>query len=663
MSDLKEKAAKRSFLARLRKNEAGNTLAIVGASLVPLTILIGGGVDTSRTYMVKSRLQQACDAGVLAGRKAVGDGDYDTEAEGRANAFFAANFPTAFQGAEPAINIGDDDAPEMVAFSSSSPNDGSTINGTAKVTLPTTIMGLFSDEKDRRDKLIAEGKAVSNSFPGKGLTTNSVEITVNCSASLEVGNSDVTMVVDTTGSMRANISNGTGGTTTRILALRAAMNGFYDTLSDASDGTNARIRYSLIPYASTVNVGRLLLAEDPNYIVGGNPGEFWNYQSRRPVYRVTTTTGGPPVTTQETFNPGGPFNDITQYQCENWGNNQSASYWYYQNGWNNPTYYPSPSGNPIVSGGTTTTYTFVSVSNQTDPGYYSTCVRNKTVSSSSTVTTETYEYSPGAVFLRYEYDQINWPVSDFVDTILTPGSTIALPTEDATTGTISTSWGGCIEERATVRTPTVAYDASAERITPLTALDLDIDSAPIPGQDNTRWKPLWPEVLQLRSGLAMSNSGSKPSVAACTHQATLHSEMTDTEFENYTTNLNPNGSTYHDIGLMWGARLSSEAGIFADNVNSPAANGGFVSRHMLFMTDGTLETYNEWGNAWGLEFLDRRVTDDGVTDDSLRHRQRFLAICEAIKAKGIRLWVVAFATSLTSDLQQCSSPEIGRAHV
>ena len=37
-------------------------------SLIPILAMIGGGIDMGRGYLSQSRLQQACDAGVLAGR-------------------------------------------------------------------------------------------------------------------------------------------------------------------------------------------------------------------------------------------------------------------------------------------------------------------------------------------------------------------------------------------------------------------------------------------------------------------------------------------------------------------------------------------------------------------------------------------------------------------
>ena len=48
---------------------------------------------------------------------------------------------------------------------------------------------------------------------------------------------------------------------------------------------------------------------------------------------------------------------------------------------------------------------------------------------------------------------------------------------------------------------------------------------------------------------------------------------TATAFDDYVDRLHPaNGNTYHDIGLIWGARLESPTGIFsADNALTPTA--------------------------------------------------------------------------------------------
>ncbi len=107
--------------------------------------------------------------------------------------------------------------------------------------------------------------------------------------------------------------------------------------------------------------------------------------------------------------------------------------------------------------------------------------------------------------------------------------------------------------------------------------------------------------------------------------------------------------------MIWAARLSSPDGIFTANVNAEPANAGFVSRHMIFMTDGQLDTGATYGGAYGLEFHDRRVTADGFTDQNARHINRFNAVCQAVRAKGIRVWVIAFGTTLSPDMTACAS--------
>ena len=62
----------RGFIARLARDKAGNTLALIAAAIAPLMAMVGGGIDMGRSYLAQARLQQACDAGVLAARKRLG---------------------------------------------------------------------------------------------------------------------------------------------------------------------------------------------------------------------------------------------------------------------------------------------------------------------------------------------------------------------------------------------------------------------------------------------------------------------------------------------------------------------------------------------------------------------------------------------------------------
>jgi hypothetical protein len=75
------------------------------------------------------------------------------------------------------------------------------------------------------------------------------------------------------------------------------------------------------------------------------------------------------------------------------------------------------------------------------------------------------------------------------------------------------------------------------------------------------------------------------------------------------------------------------------------------------MSDGDMDPNQTSQSAWGIESLDRRVTDDGTdTQDKSRHISRFQAVCAAIKAKGIRIWTISFTTGTSTVLQTCASP-------
>ena len=57
------------IMSRLASNQEGNIIAIFAAAIIPAIGLVGGAVDMSRLYLTQARLQGACDAGALLGRK------------------------------------------------------------------------------------------------------------------------------------------------------------------------------------------------------------------------------------------------------------------------------------------------------------------------------------------------------------------------------------------------------------------------------------------------------------------------------------------------------------------------------------------------------------------------------------------------------------------
>jgi len=610
-----------NFLTRLRRDVAGNTLAMLAAGLFPLLALVGGGIDMGRNYLSQTRLQQACDAGALAARKRLGTqvvagGTIPTDVAEIGNRFFNLNYRAGAFGTR-------DRSFQMTLMPDYA------IKGNASVAVPTTIMQMFG--------------------------YNQIDISVACEAQLNFANTDVMFVLDTTGSMSGS----------RIAGLREAVKGFHRTMNQAVTSDTTRVRYGFVPYSMTVNVSALLSHPDTPM-----PVEFFRdsapYESREalfntPVYVGTTVTTG---TVDETYP-----SRISSANCNRYGANT----------------FPSSSGsNPEISGSapgkvTRKTYAFKS---WTGSGTTRTCTR--------TVTTAETTYVTKFAFSNWRYKQVMLDTSAFktrasvpVGTSVTmPSSTVVPASENFTyadqagyydmvamakqngallhnVGVTNTVWDGCIEERDTI--------ASANwNPVPGGAFDLDLMSAP--DSEATRWRPQWERLTYRRSNQQHMDSTSNLSnaIRACPSPMRLFSEVeltgnpTDVPvwLENYLAALVATGNTYHDIGMIWGGRLASPRGIFAENVNQ---DNKPTSRHLIFMSDGQMEPNIGGYNAYGIEALSNRIApvNSDTNTVTARHIARFRAACEAVKAEGITVWVVAFGTTLTNDMKACSSD--GRA--
>jgi hypothetical protein len=141
------------------------------------------------------------------------------------------------------------------------------------------------------------------------------------------------------------------------------------------------------------------------------------------------------------------------------------------------------------------------------------------------------------------------------------------------------------------------------------------------------------------------------------------SEISLTQLQTYMASLRPQGYTYHEIGMIWGLRLISREGLFADE-HRLADAGRSVQRHMIFMVDGQKDTRPFTYSAWGIAATARRRTPTGsfpsrAAEDSVSE-QRLSELCTIAKNnKNITLWVIAFGTELDQLLVDCASP--GRA--
>ncbi len=166
------KGKPRGFLSSLARDVRGNTLAMMAIFLIPLSGFVGSAVDMSRLYVAKARLQQACDAGALAGRKAMtGTGStLDDVAVAQANTFFANNFKrdVTATGVKGFMNT------TAVTFVPTKTSD-SQVAATASAAVPMTVTKMF------------------------GISSNTVSVV--CQARYDVADTDIMFVLDTTGSM------------------------------------------------------------------------------------------------------------------------------------------------------------------------------------------------------------------------------------------------------------------------------------------------------------------------------------------------------------------------------------------------------------------------------------------------------------------------------
>jgi Flp pilus assembly protein TadG len=617
-------------LATLVRDSAGNILPLTAMSVFVLTALIGSAVDLSRVYHAQNRLQSACDAGVLAGRRAEMTNGYDSNAQATAQTYFKANFDQTQQGTS------------ATTLTTSTPDSGNTVNGTATTTVPMLLMYLF-------------GKT-------------SIVLNSTCTGTMGIGNSDVTFVLDTTGSMGDTMTDGT----VKITGLKAAVKNFWVTLNNTIANTNARVRYAFVPYSTTVNVGAALRTLDSNYIADSH-----GYQSVVPLFDTGTNVDFANYTTyvpQETWNYNSTYNgSVSQYATTAYSTQDACMAAYPSSNWVdgstttstiNTTMRRNNGVNDSISTSVQTTpqtlqnyscwhsgnsyYMYVYPSYRSHKVY---TYPNATVG--SVVATQPYN-----TFDHYDFRLVKYDTSVF-ETF----AAVSTPTGSSGAAQSST-WDGCIEERASVPATTFSFDATTGAISPAGATDLDIDTAPTSDQ-STKWAPMWPRVTTMRTNSSYASTYAQDIVLGsysntpgyyCPAAAKTLSTMTQTAFNSYVDTLTPNGDTYHDIGMIWGARMSSPTGIWSTLVNTAPANAGNVARHIIYMTDGIPNSYNYEYMAYGIEAHDKRITTNGTDDANALHEARFRAICDAVKAKGIRIWVIGYTSALTSDLTYCASP-------
>lgn len=600
-----------TFLARLARDVAGNTLAMLAAGLFPLLALVGGGIDMGRSYLAQSRLQQACDAGVLAARKKLGSqvvttGEVPNDVETIGNTFFNVNFRAGAYGTTNrsfAMTLEPDYA----------------ISGSATAAVPTTIMNLFGYDK--------------------------TDLTVACQAKLNFSNTDVMFVLDTTGSMAWT---NPGDTQPKIDILRQVVKDFHGQL-EGSKTPGTVIRYGFLPYSTNVNVGGIL---DPDWMV-----DEWTYQGRVQQDTGRTTTG--PVFEQNwTYVSGSdvlgtsyvsttcPSNTTTWVELRYWRDPDGTENWeYLLNGvqydcaWLDST-------NKRITPRTYTNYRYI---------YSYLNKGNRTIP----VMTWRYQAIPVDVSSLKNNGAGTMRVGNKV-TIRKMGGWVQDPVD------FEAFFRGCIEERDTYEIDDYS-DVDFSR-----ALDLDIDLVPNPGDPSTQWRPILNDISFVRAidwggnGTFVPTPGTSDAdwdylnagwagLSACPAPARKLAPMTAGEVSTYVDSLFAQGSTYHDIGMLWGARMLSPSGIFAAE-NADAA-GSVTSRHMIFLTDGETAPLDLSYGTYGIEPLDQRRWSSSSSQTLTQVVEGRTAVaCEQAKRRNITVWVIGFGTTLNLVLTACAGP-------
>ncbi|WP_183661147.1 Tad domain-containing protein [Novosphingobium taihuense] len=581
----------------MAKDTSGNALMILAFSVVPLLALVGSSIDMGRAYLVESRLQQACDAGVLGARKELGAiTNFDPDVDGAAvvtkgNRFFNANFADGIYNSV-------DRSFEMTL------EEDQSVGGTASVILPTEIMQFFGKEQ--------------------------IDISVNCRAELSIPNTDIMMALDVTGSMAENNPDDTAP---KISVLKSVVKDFYATM-EATRQPQSRIRYGFVPYSTNVNVGALLRDD---WVV-----PQWSYPSRTLVgtsssgglygyYSAVSPVSGTYYTTNSTLaaTPDGAGG----YTCNRPANTLTSS-----------TALVSTATEAVRNpDGTRTTYTY----NRTRNGNTYSVTLSGTTCTLSTTTFANYVDT-------YRY---------ITEPSLAGGSSWLYKDVVRDTSDWRTTSNGCIEERSTYEI------GDYDNVDLDQALDLDIDRVPSVGDPDTQWRPMYPAIIYERARL-WNGTGSFTTAevttnsefispgtagfAACPAAARKLQVWSQSDYDGYIDSLMAAGSTYHDIGMIWAARLLSPTGLFASE-NADVSAKQRTSRHLIFLTDGQTSSLDISYSSYGVEPISqRRWSPSSPMTLTETIEKRFSFVCEEVKKKNVTVWFVAFGTDLNPMMTQCA---------
>lgn len=230
----------REHIRSLWTDRRGATAIIFAIVLIPVIGMVGGAIDFSRAHIVKTRLQGAIDAAVLA---AASSGELaDAERIAYAETVFQSNYPADELGVAgtPTITIDPDGK----------------IVGTAGASLSTSILSVLGFDT-------LDVSADAEAFGGK------------------LNQGEIVLVLDYSGSMNAN---------GKYVSMRDAATGLINELSQ--NGANTGVKFGLVPFSAHV-YGSM----ESDYVVNETPGGTWTNctMDRRWSFNIQDSTPLPAV--------------------------------------------------------------------------------------------------------------------------------------------------------------------------------------------------------------------------------------------------------------------------------------------------------------------------------------------------------------------------------
>lgn len=193
-------------------NERGSISIMFGAAIIAMVGVVGLSIDVGRSMDAHSKAASALDSAVLAATRAVFSGDKSvSEIETLAANFFEGNLSS----------VGDIGA-DYTDFTADVDTETKTVKARTTVHVPTTFGAIFG--------------------------VNKISYTVASSATFNIQDIELSLVLDLTGSMCQPCS--------KIDALKDASKELIDALMPENGGAS-EVKIALAPYSASVNAGPL----------------------------------------------------------------------------------------------------------------------------------------------------------------------------------------------------------------------------------------------------------------------------------------------------------------------------------------------------------------------------------------------------------------------